>query len=324
MSSPAPWPPPSSLRSWRHGTGATRTSLASDAAADGLRPGYHPRRGRDGQRGGERPAARAPRGVGGPRCGTAKPAKPSGGGPRWPRCRVAVPTCSPAPWACPPTRCDATGQVLAALAATGSGSIGLGLADDRYFTFNSGMGIDAEVVRAVEGRRAHGRSVSPALYLRMAGRQFSRLTDRRRRPPALASPAGRPDRLAAGQAAPDADGRCSGARCRTPRPGPTSAAGRSAPTRRPASTRAWTCSACGSLCTARTLRTLRQMLVRAAAGPPRGRGLVARHDLAEFDAQADRPVAFQIDGEYVGERERVAFRARTACDASRCSVTTLR
>ncbi len=74
---------------------------------------------------------------------------------------------------------DATGQVLAALTEGRSRSIGLGLAGDRYFTFNSGLGIDAEVVRAVEGRRAHGRSVTPALYLRMATRQFYRLTDRR-------------------------------------------------------------------------------------------------------------------------------------------------
>src|SRR6202042_3406283 len=74
---------------------------------------------------------------------------------------------------------QATGQVLAALAGDRFRRIGVGLADDRYFTFNSGMGLDAEVVRAVEGRRAHGRSVSPALYMRMAGRQFWRLTDRR-------------------------------------------------------------------------------------------------------------------------------------------------
>ncbi|HMH90588.1 MAG TPA: diacylglycerol kinase family protein, partial [Streptosporangiaceae bacterium] len=78
----------------------------------------------------------------------------------------------------PPDPVDATGHVLSALAAGRFRSIGLGLADDRYFTFNSGMGLDAEVVRAVEGRRAHGRSVSPALYMRMAGRQFWRLTDR--------------------------------------------------------------------------------------------------------------------------------------------------
>ena len=63
-----------------------------------------------------------------------------------------------------------------------------------------------------------------------------------------------------------------------------------------------------SLSTASALSALRQMLARRAE-PPRGRSLVARHDLAELTLEADRPVAFQIDGEYVGERERVTFRA---------------
>ena len=57
---------------------------------------------------------------------------------------------------------DAAGQVLDALTADRCRSVGLGLADDRYFTFNAGLGLDAEVVRAVDGQRAHGRSVTPA------------------------------------------------------------------------------------------------------------------------------------------------------------------
>ena len=51
--------------------------------------------------------------------------------------------------------------------------------DDRYFTFNAGLGLDAEVVRAVDGQRARGRMVTPALYLRMTLRQYYRVTDRR-------------------------------------------------------------------------------------------------------------------------------------------------
>ena len=151
-----------------------------------------------------------------------------------------------------PDPVDATGQVLAALAAGRFRSIGLGLADDRYFTFNSGMGLDAEVVRAVEGRRAHGRSVSPALYMRMAGRQFWRLTDRRTPAmhlgsPAPADPATRKARKPGRRpgTTPTA-ARCSGAPCPIPRPGPTSAAARSRPTRRPALTPGWTCSACAA------------------------------------------------------------------------------
>jgi diacylglycerol kinase family enzyme len=190
---------------------------------------------------------------------------------------------------------DAAGQVLSALAESRFRSVGLGLADDRYFTFNSGMGLDAEVVRAVEGRRAHGRSVSPALYMRMAGRQFWRLTDRRTAPMHVD--------------APGADSPLFW--CTVSNTSPWTYVGR-----RPVQTNPEASFDTGldmfglrSLGTARTLGTLRQMLSRRHSGPPRGRGILTAHNLATLTLTADRPVAFQIDGEYVGERERVCFRS---------------
>jgi diacylglycerol kinase family enzyme len=42
---------------------------------------------------------------------------------------------------------------------------------------------------------------------------------------------------------------------------------------------------------------------------PSGRHLVQLHDEAEFTLTANRPVAFQLDGDYLGEREYVTFRA---------------
>ncbi|GAA2812386.1 hypothetical protein [Nonomuraea dietziae] len=42
---------------------------------------------------------------------------------------------------------------------------------------------------------------------------------------------------------------------------------------------------------------------------PRGRHLVQLHDEAEFTLSAERPVAFQLDGDYLGERESVTFRS---------------
>jgi diacylglycerol kinase family enzyme len=220
-----------------------------------------------------------------------------------------------------PDPVDATGQVLAGLAAGRSRSIGLGLAGDRYFTFNSGMGLDAEVVRAVEGRRAHGRSVSPALYMRMAGRQFWRLTDRRVPAMHLASPAPdgpeRPENrenpaIPGGAGRPDvpADGRPL-FWCTVSNTAPWTYVGR-----RPVQTNPDASFDAGldvfglrSLSTARTLSTLRQMLSERRTGPPRGRGVLTAHNLAVLTLTADRPVAFQIDGEYVGEREQVSFRS---------------
>jgi diacylglycerol kinase family enzyme len=196
----------------------------------------------------------------------------------------------------PPDPVDAARQVVDAVRAHRCRSVGLGLADERYFAFNSGMGIDAEVVRAVEGRRAHGRSVSPALYLRMALRQFYRLTDRRHPSVTLEQSGGHRDGPLFW--------------CTVSNTSPWTYLGR-----RPVRTNPQASFDSGldvfgmrTLSTASTLRTLRQMMAPRTE-PPHGRGLVARHDLAELTLEADRPVAFQIDGEYVGERERVTFRA---------------
>jgi diacylglycerol kinase family enzyme len=191
---------------------------------------------------------------------------------------------------------DAAGQVVDALNAHRCRSVGLGLADDRYFAFNSGLGIDAEVVRAVEGRRAHGRSVSPALYLRMAMRQFYKLTDRRHPSVMLEQSGG------------DRDGPLFW--CTVSNTSPWTYLGRRAVRTNPQASFDSGLDVFGmrTLSTASTLRTLRQMLTPRTE-PPRGRALVVRHDLDELTLEADRPVAFQIDGEYVGERERVTFRA---------------
>lgn len=190
---------------------------------------------------------------------------------------------------------DATGQVLAALAACRYRSISLGLAGERYFAFNSGLGLDAEVVRAVEGHRAHGRPVTPALYLRMALRQFYRLTDRRH--PALTLElSGQPPE------GPLFLGFISNT-------SPWTYLGR-----RPVSTNPQASFETGldvfglrSLGTVAVLHALHQMLAQRTE-PLRARGILARHDLPDVALSADRPVAFQVDGEYTGEREHVRFR----------------
>jgi diacylglycerol kinase family enzyme len=191
---------------------------------------------------------------------------------------------------------DAAGQVLRALACRRERVIGLGLADSRYFAFNAGLGIDAEVVRAIEGLRAHGRSITPALYIRVALRQFYRITDRRH--PALTL---------------ETDGR--------PEAGPffLGFVSNTAPWtflgRRPVQTNPQAAFESGldlfalhSLGTASTLLALRQMLATRGR-PPAGRHVLSLHDRAEITLAASRPVAFQVDGEYAGERDRVSFRS---------------
>lgn len=57
-------------------------------------------------------------------------------------------------------------QLLDAVAAGATRWTGLGVADDRWFLFNAGLGWDAEVVAAVDRHRRHGGDASPARYLR--------------------------------------------------------------------------------------------------------------------------------------------------------------
>jgi len=188
---------------------------------------------------------------------------------------------------------DATGQVLQALAEGRYRRIGLGLAGDRYFTFHAGLGLDAEVVRAVDGHRARGRAATSVLYLRMILRQFYRVTDRRH--PALTlerdghPPAGP---LFLGIVSNTAPWTYLGRR-----PVYTS--------RQAAFDRGLDLFALRSLGTVSTLRTASRLL--SADGEPRGRSVLALHDQAELTLRSARPVAFQLDGEYVGERESVRF-----------------
>jgi diacylglycerol kinase family enzyme len=61
-----------------------------------------------------------------------------------------------------------------------------------------------------------------------------------------------------------------------------------------------------SLRTVSTFLVLRRML-SATGDELRGNSVLTLHDLPELTLRAARPVAFQVDGEYVGEHECVRF-----------------
>ncbi|MDI2028813.1 diacylglycerol kinase family lipid kinase [Saccharopolyspora sp. TS4A08] len=63
---------------------------------------------------------------------------------------------------------DATHHLMRALADRSTRQVGLGKADERWFTFNAGIGWDAEVVAEMERQRSRGREATPALYARIA------------------------------------------------------------------------------------------------------------------------------------------------------------
>src|SRR5690606_3568095 len=67
---------------------------------------------------------------------------------------------------------EATGELLSALRRGSRRSLGLGRADDRWFTFAAGVGLDAQVVRRVEAARTKGRPSTVGLYVRSAAREY--------------------------------------------------------------------------------------------------------------------------------------------------------
>jgi diacylglycerol kinase family enzyme len=184
--------------------------------------------------------------------------------------------------------------IAARLTAGTTRTIGLGQAGDRYFTFNAGLGWDAEVIHAVEEQRAQGRPASNGLYMRTALREFRRAD---RRHPNLTVHA--------------ADGT---------RIGPVGLALIANTTpwtyvgRHPVSATPHASFDTGldafllrRLRTIPTLNTLRQMIMRPER-PVIGKYAFALHDQAEITVQAREAVALQVDGDYVGDRESVTFR----------------
>ncbi|HEY3952074.1 MAG TPA: diacylglycerol kinase family protein [Streptosporangiaceae bacterium] len=191
---------------------------------------------------------------------------------------------------------DATGRILEAVAAGQSRCIGLGLAGGRYFTFCAGLGIDAEVVRAIEGLRASGRKASDTLYVWTTIRQYFSVTDRRH--PALTlERAGQPpvNNLFLSVVSNTAPWTYLGHRPVNPSPLANFDSGLDV-------------FALRRLRTVSTLNAIRQMLA-AKNGPPDGRQVLSLHDERAFTLRSSRPIALQVDGEYMGEHECVAFHA---------------
>jgi diacylglycerol kinase family enzyme len=188
----------------------------------------------------------------------------------------------------------ATNRILGALRAGRERSIGLGLAEGRYFTFNAGVGWDAEVVREVEGLRARGRRESPPLYLWRAFRQFYGGTDRRHAALTLERNAAPPvEHIFMAIISNTAPWTYLGNRPVNPTPQARFDSGLDV-------------FALRELHTFSTLNALRQML-DSKDRPPDGRHVVSLHDEPALTLRSRRPIAFQVDGEYVGEVECVTF-----------------
>lgn len=185
-------------------------------------------------------------------------------------------------------------QIREAVEAGRHRRIGLGLADDRYFTFSAGLGWDAEVVREVDRLRAQGRRESVSLFLRTMVHQYYAGTDRRR--PALTMERdGEPP--VSGLFMTIVTNRSPwtylGNRPLLPVPNPDFNSGLDL-------------LALQRLRLTTVLNAVGQMLY-VRSRPPHGRDLVSVLGSESLTLRSARPIALQADGEYLGETEAVKF-----------------
>jgi diacylglycerol kinase family enzyme len=193
----------------------------------------------------------------------------------------------------PDDQVEATGHLLELLRARRERVIGLGRADQRWFTFTAGLGLDADVVARVEDKRAKGRRSTHGLYVRTALRSMvardgvplhlSELDDPEEQPVGM---------VLVGNTSPWT---YLGRRPLNPLPGASFDLGLDL-------------LALRDVRLARTLRLARQALGRRTT-PPRGAGVVHRHDIDGFSVTSDEPVPFQVDGDFLGGRDQVTFQA---------------
>jgi len=180
------------------------------------------------------------------------------------------------------------------LAAGRYRTIGLGLAGDRYFTFSAGLGWDAEVVGEVDRLRAEGHRESATLFLRTMVRSYYRSTDRRR--PALT--------LERDGEPPVSDLFMTIITNRSPWTYLHSRA--VLPVPNPDFSSGLDLLAMRRLRLVGIVSAVGQMLyIRSRA--PRGRDLMSVLGSESLAVRSSRPIALQVDGEYLGETEAVKF-----------------
>jgi diacylglycerol kinase family enzyme len=184
-------------------------------------------------------------------------------------------------------------RVREVIAAGHCRTIGLGLAADRYFTFSAGLGMDAETVGEVDRLRTEGYRESTPLFLRTMVRQFYR-TDRRR--PALTLERdGQPpiDDLFLTIITNRSPWTYFRDRPLLPVPDPDFNSGLDL-------------LALRQLRLTTVLNAIGQMLY-IRSRPTRGRDMLSVLGSESFTLRSARPIAFQVDGEYLGEIEAVKF-----------------
>ncbi|MGA8116546.1 MAG: diacylglycerol kinase family protein [Actinocatenispora sp.] len=190
---------------------------------------------------------------------------------------------------------EGTSVILEALRERRTRTIGLGQADDRWFTFSAGLGLDAETIRRVERARTRGRTASRGLFIRSAVTQYLIGTDRRSAPITLTMPDGGTELgLATVIVQNTAPWTFFGTRSVNPCPAASFDTGLDL-------------LALRGLGLGTTVRTAQQIL--STRPDPRGKRVLGLHDLSQFTLSSLIPLAFHVDGDYVYDRDEITFRS---------------
>lgn len=185
---------------------------------------------------------------------------------------------------------EATHQLLGALAEGRARDVALGRAADRWFTFNAGLGWDADVVAGVERKRS--KQASPGLYARKAVAAY------------LRPPHGRAELTLTMPGQEPIDGIRTVFLSNTD---PWSYLGSRPLHLNPG------CSLNGGLgvfaLRSLSLPTVVKHLVQALRknGKQRGRRLIREDNLEKLSITATQPVNLQVDGDLLGQRTAVEF-----------------
>jgi diacylglycerol kinase family enzyme len=168
--------------------------------------------------------------------------------------------------------------------------IGLGRANGRWFTFNSGLGYDADTVLAVENARHRGKRATPGLYVRSAVRTYF---SQERRTPLISGD------LPGGDVLPELF------LALVTNSSPWTYLGP-----RPIRTAPRSSFEAGLDLVGTTSMGIAGILKHAAEivvghSGPRGHDVVHRHDLPWVSLTAQQPLAYQVDGDYLGVTSRL-------------------
>ena len=196
---------------------------------------------------------------------------------------------------------EGTAVILEALRDGRTRAVGLGRADDRYFTFCAGFGMDADVIHRVERSRLRGRKSTPLLYMQSIAGNLLLERQAREQRITIERPAEDPtDEMSTVIIQNTAPWTFIGDRRIDAAPEASFDLGLDV-------------MAIRHMTVAATTRTMTQLLVGRRSKDtelpvgPHGKQVVHFHDLSEFTLSASSPVGFQVDGDFIGERNKVRF-----------------